>query len=610
MAYTAPAGNQVALALAGAYTAPAGNLVALAFTDVGPGPDPDPEPPTRWTGRAAALPWSVAPRRGRQVHSRFAHAPERHRLASLAYAPGIRRGAGLEAPWGTADRHRRATGAPWRAAARTASSVVRMPWSSEPRLIGSSALPWGVPGRAATSAGLEWSAPPRIDVAVSLPWSKPARQAVSAEIAWRSPPEVVRRWWLPWSYAQRIRWRVHSPGVDPPPPVDPTGYQPPRGNRVALNLTCPQLTFPGHAVPVPLGPAACYFAWPRLRRYIVLNSAAVVRLPERTPIPVSAISLGSSVDDAYWSVSMTLADPAALSYLLPDGDGRKSVEINLNGHVWTAVIESYQRSRRFPATSVSVTGRSLASELDAPNTEPRSLVSTEDAQAQSLAEAELDLSGFTLDYDTLTWIVPAGVWSYDRATPIAAIRKIAEASGAVLQSHPWDTVLRIVPRYPVSPWNWGTTAPDKQIIDDLIYEDSLQVVSRPLYNYVLVSGEQVGVSDEILREGEAGDIRLEMKVDPLITAHDVAAERGRNELSDRGEQAQIDLVIPLYPASAPDKPGLVLPLHLVEVVEAVSWKGLAINTQISAQMRTDGNGASVLVVDQRITLERHYTDAG
>jgi hypothetical protein len=127
---------------------------------------------------------------------------------------------------------------------------------------------------------------------------------------------------------------------------------------------------------------------------------------------------------------------------------------------------------------------------------------------------------------------------------------------------------------------------------------------------VLVSGEQVGVSDEILREGSAGDVRAIMVVDPLIVEHDVAAERGRNVLCDRGEQAQIDLTIPLYPASAPEMPGLVLPLQLVQVHEVVAWKGLAVGAQIEAQVRQGGNGASALVIDQRVTLERHYTDAG
>jgi hypothetical protein len=498
---------------------------------------------------------------------------------------------------------------PWSAAPHVASRPVQSSWLTLPRFASAAALPWNLPPRHFASAALPWTLPPRIDVAVALPWNVPPRASVSAQIPWTAPPDVVARWVLPWSYAQRVRWRVRSPGVEPPTPVDPPVYVPPQGDRVALNFVCPQLEFTGDQVPVPLGPAACYFAWPRPRRYIVLNSAAVVRLPERTPIPVSAISLSSTIDDAFWGVSMTLADPAALAYLLPDGSGPKAVEINLNGHVWTAIIESHNRTRKHPGPRVTVSGRSQTALLDAPYSPRRSALSDEDMQAQSLAEAELYLSGFSLDWDTLTWLVPAGAWAYQGLTPIAAVRKAAEASGAVVQSHPWDMSLRVVPRYPVSPWAWGVTAPDKQILDDMILEDSLTVVSQPVYNYVLVSGEQVGVADPIIRTGSAGDIRADVRIDPLITAHDVAAERGRNILSDRGEQARIDLTIPLYPTSEPSMPGLVLPAHLVEIVEAVSWKGLAVGTSIDVSMQSS-SGASALVIKQRITLERHYTDAG
>ena len=562
--------------------------------------------PVRWVGRAGSLPWMLTPRRLRQVQSSYGVTVSLKRRAMLPWSQAPHKAGRVITTWGSLPTLASRAVLPWSAAPRLNSRPVRSAWISLPRYIGAAAMPWGVPPRQHASAELPWAAPPRIDVAASLPWAVPPRASASAQIPWTAPPDVIARWVLPWGYAQRVRWRVRSPGIEPPTPVDPPVYVPPRGDRVTLNFTCPQLTFRGDQVPVPFGPAACYFAWPRPRRYIVLNTAAVVRLPERTPIPVSAISLSSTIDDAFWAVSMTLADAAALAYLLPDGDGPKAVEINLNGHVWTAIIESHNRTRKFPGPRVTVSGRSQTALLDAGK---RSAVSDEDMQAQSLAEAELDLTGFTLDWDTLTWLVPAGAWAYQGLTPIAAVRKAAEASGAVVQSHPWDMRLRVVPRYPVSPWAWGVTAPDKQILDDIILEDSLTVVSQPVYNYVLVSGDQVGVSDPIIRTGSAGDIRADLVSDPLITTHDVAAERGRNVLSDRGEQARIDLSIPLYPISEPSMPGLVLPAHLVEVVEAVSWKGLAVGTSIDVSMQSSG-GASALVIKQRITLERHYTDAG
>jgi hypothetical protein len=231
-----------------------------------------------------------------------------------------------------------------------------------------------------------------------------------------------------------------------------------------------------------------------------------------------------------------------------------------------------------------------------------------DRQAQQLIDDELDLTGFTAEYDTLTWLVAGGVWHYAASTPIAAVRDIAAAAGAVVQSHPWDKILQIRPRYPVSPWAWVGTAPDKQIQDDIILRMQMQLESRPLYDYVLVSGDQVGVSDPIIRDGSAGDVRAEQVVDRLITQHDVAAERGRNVLSDRGEQARMSVEIPLFAPAVTGQPGLVLPLQLVEVIEPTPWKALAIACEISADV-TEENGVALLSVRQSLTLERHMTDA-
>lgn len=359
---------------------------------------------------------------------------------------------------------------------------------------------------------------------------------------------------------------------------------------------------------MPFGRAACYFAWPQPRTYIVINSVSVVRLPERTPVSVHAVSLRSAVDDLYWAVSMDLSDPAHLALVKPSVDGLKVVEITVNGYVWTAIIESYTDDRQFPARRVTVSGRSQSALLDEPYALQRALVQSADRQAQQLIDDELELTGFSADYGTVTWLVPGGAWHYTASTPIAAIREIAAAAGAVVQTHPWDQVLQVRPRYPVSPWEWTSTAPDVQIQDDIILRIAAQLESRPLYNYVLVSGDQVGVSDPVIRTGSAGDVRAAQVVDRLITQHDVAAERGRNVISDRGEQSRVSIDIPLFAASVSGQPGLVPPLQLVEVIEPVPWKGLAIACEIRVDV-SSSSGAALTTVRQSLTIERHMTDA-
>jgi len=55
--------------------------------------------------------------------------------------------------------------------------------------------------------------------------------------------------------------------------------------------------------------------------------------------------------------------------------------------------------------------------------------------ARVIAE-ELADTGFTGEYDTVDWNVPAGAWFYDASTPLDAISALAEASGGVVQSTP------------------------------------------------------------------------------------------------------------------------------------------------------------------------------
>ena len=55
-------------------------------------------------------------------------------------------------------------------------------------------------------------------------------------------------------------------------------------------------------------------------------------------------------------------------------------------------------------------------------------------QTRPIVAAELDLTGITLDWGTLTWLVPAGARAYDGMTPIAAVFKAATADYALLPS--------------------------------------------------------------------------------------------------------------------------------------------------------------------------------
>lgn len=74
-------------------------------------------------------------------------------------------------------------------------------------------------------------------------------------------------------------------------------------------------------------------------------------------------------------------------------------------------------------------------------------------------------------------------------------------------------------------------------------------------------------------------------------------------MSDRGEQATVDLAAPLF--LGPLKAGDIMPLDLVEAVASeCGWHGQCESLLIEVVIEQQA-----VVIEQAATLERHYTDA-
>lgn len=432
------------------------------------------------------------------------------------------------------------------------------------------------------------------------------------QASWLHPPATRRGWRIPWGIASRVPWIVLPP-KPPKPPIDPESPFP-SGRYVGLSLGCALLDQPG-LVPLNLGVNACYAVRPQRRTYLVRNSLSVVRLPDRLPIEVDAITIAGGASAWGHTVDLTLSRPSDLQHLQPNSSGPRQIEVTINGYVWTALVESYGRRRQVgndgaPAHGVTVEGRSRTALLASPYAPARTKVTSEERSMAQLVDEELTSTGFTAEYDTVDWLVPPGAWFYDSLPPLDAISRLAEASGGVVQSDPEDLTLRVVPRYPISPWAWTTSEPDHVIQDDIVVADSLQVRSAPLYDAVVVTGEIAGkgVLATVKRTGEAGTLFAPQASSPLISVDAAAGERGRNILGDRGEQANLDLTLPLFPLPlGVGQTGRVLPQQLVRVEEAAeTWHAQCTAYRVDARM--EGNPPA-LVVEQTVTLERHFSDA-
>lgn len=604
----APAGNFVGLNLGPRYEGPGSHVPLNLGVEWNVDPPDPPDPVNRGVRRSIGLPWSPQPAYARRAaRLGWGLAPRVQRDASLPWGKAAPISKAASIPWDTAPRAKREVGIEWRGTMPRAFQASSIAWGSAPRERRLISVAWRQQSLLpAHAVGIAWHAkPPRGERGTSMAWRGVlVRTGRACGVPWHNPPVTRIQRWIPWGVARRVPWIVLPP-KPPKPPAPPSWI--PDGRYVGLNLGCPVIDVPG-LVPLNLGMDACYLVRRRRRTYVVQNTIEVVRLPDETPIRVQDIAIAGGADAFGDTLDMTLADAAQMALLMPNVDGPRQVRVTLNGYPEIFIVESHARTREFGGRTVRVSGRSRTALLAAPYAPAHTKTSDEERSAAQLVDEELASTGFTAVYDTVDWLVPPGAWFYEATPPLDAIARIAAASGAVVQSDPAEMVLYVRPRYPVSPWAWTESTPDHVIPDDLVVIESHQNRSAPMYNVVVVTGEleDKGVTATVSKSGEGADFHAPMQSDPLINTDSVATERGRNVLSDRGEQAAIDLTLPMFPAPlAPGLVGRVRPLDLIEVQAAEgTWHGLCTGVRIDVRM--DNNAA---VIEQTITIERHYSDA-
>lgn len=462
-------------------------------------------------------------------------------------------------------RHRQENRVPWQAAQKSAALVTeRFVWLIS--LPANRGMGWREAGVVQVLRRFNFAPGRRQAVAESLPWGEGC-QPPPGESVWQEPPV------LPLPVGQ-----VSPVALDFQCPLD--------GKRLLLNFGIHPC--PGRALSVSI-----------LKVYFVSNSVNVVRLPGREPIPVKSIQVGIDVDSWAWGFTASLPG-TALELIEPTAQGPVEIEITINGVTWVMLVEGYDIRREFGVSALSVRGRSLAAWLAEPYAPKRSFAPIVPFTARQLAENELSraglVTGFALDWRLDDWLVPAGAVSFEEASPVAVINRIAQAAGGFVNAHPNLKQLAAKPSYPEPPWQWASATPDASLPLDVVKTLNLRWQEKPAFNAVYVSGEQAGVVAQVKRSGTAGDVLATMVVDPLITHADAARSRGIAILSDTGKQALVTLELPMLPELGLLSPGLMLSIGAGNT----AWRGLVRSTQVSAQW------SEALTVRQSIELERHF----
>lgn len=528
---------------------------------------------------------------------------------------------GAPAAWRDSERLQGGGPERWRAAAARPGSAADR-WADSARLPGEGIGRWRQGAALADGPAARWvMALPRLDLAPAARWSHGAPAPMGTTARWvMTLPRLEPTWAARWARASAVsrgvterfgdgrflvaveieRWRPAGyPGnaANPGPSVEPP-HPPPWGT--ALDIACPLPVSPGEIQlrigrsPCPLVPAVSV---PIKKVYRVLNSCSLVRLPDRAPLAVTAMTVETDADSWCWALSATLAGPDGWALLQPQPPAFLPVEVEaaINGHVWRFLLDTPSASRKFNENRQSLKGRSRSAWLADPFTAPSSGVEAHPRTAQQLAEQALENLGWSLVWELpVDWLVPGGLYSWS-GTPIDQLVSLVKPVDGCLYTDPSAAILTAYPRYPSPSWLWDGQTADVGIPESAVISLDRSPENRPVLNGCYVSGTLHGYTAWVKVAGTDGAlVPAEPIVDPLLCHADALRARGVAVLSAAGPGHALSAEL-LLTAEGGTGPGLLRPGLLAEIAGV---RGMVRSVRVSASW------SSGLQVRQQVGIER------
>jgi hypothetical protein len=444
---------------------------------------------------------------------------------------------------------------------------------------------------ALTTHGLRSDYRPRLPLlapALDTRWNDAASASITLHTLAGDGAHIDLGWRTLWNDAG-LAYNAWTPRR-PPRPKPPKPTQPP-----ILNLR--HYRPPGPLI-LNLGASRARWYIPDLRCYSVLNTCAVVRLPDRTPLPATTVTLETNDGSWAWNLTLTLlgADGWALCQPDPLTGLPREVEVTINGIVWAGLLDDPVLARKFNSHAITAQGMSRSGWLAAPFAPATTVSYAAPRSAQQVAEAILDGTGWTLDWQLPLdpgWLIPANHYA-QTGTPMERLAALVAAVKGGLYSDPADYTLTAYPRYSVMPWAWDESPVEVEIPAAALLAWNQRSADRTNVNRVYVSGTTAGVLLRLTRDGTAGDLAPAAPiVDAMLTDVYVARARGEAELAAGGPgfEATVetllggDLAFPLV------RPGL--------LCEFAGIRGISRSCKVSATWTDKG-----LAVWQTIGIER------
>lgn len=326
------------------------------------------------------------------------------------------------------------------------------------------------------------------------------------------------------------------------------------------------------------------------------NSASLVRLPDLEPLPVTAMTIETDFDSWCWALSATLAGSESFDLVQPNPLACE-VLATINGQEWTFLLDVPSTQRSFNNDRVTLKGRSRSAWLHDPYTHHQNFSEANAREMVQLAEAALTNTGWTVDWNLDTWVVPAGRYT-SWNTPIGALIRLVNTTNDGLYTDPVLQIITAQKRWPVASWLLDAETVDLLIPEAAVITLTQSPVYTPPLNGVYVSGTSHGVLALVKIAGTDGALQPS---DPIVEellcdeAGVAARARGLNVLSDSGAGWTMDAEVLFTPEVGLVKPGL--------IVSIAGMKGISRSCRISASW---SNG---LQVKQQVGLERRDVES-
>lgn len=210
-----------------------------------------------------------------------------------------------------------------------------------------------------------------------------------------------------------------------------------------------------------------------------------------------SVDIDAGMDKYVIQGSVEVASEADYVNCPIDGD----VECIIDGVAFNLFIETRSKGKtNASGTSWTIDLLSPTAKLDSPYSQTMVTSFTNNIYASVLVQQMADYQGVLVDWQIIDWSIPNYAISANDETPLAVIKKVVNAVGAIVQTKPNGDML-IISKYPISPKLWGITTPSVIFSSetDIVSINDSMIINEGL-NAFLITDQGSSAADITLEE--------------------------------------------------------------------------------------------------------------